>query len=99
MSADNWKMCPKCNEKALQEIAEMETLAKEKYGKISLTEYEKLKMDLNEKRSTITNDSGNETLREDYETYSDGYNLHINYGCSCEVCGFTFTFEWHVLMN
>ena len=79
MSADNWKVCPKCEEKQEKEIADY---TQQLYAKgLTFGEIETL---VNAKRNKFT-----ETLREDYEIYSEGFTVYVDYRCSCEKCGFS----------
>ncbi len=90
MSADNWRVCPKCViERKRQEIILDETL-KAFYGKITPEEYVVRVNQVNRAKASRQE----ETLREDYEigTKADGV-FFVSYGCSCEVCGFSFTFQ------
>ena len=47
MSADNYRICPRCNEKE-------------------------------------------ETLREDYEIYSEGNTIYFEYSCYCKKCRYRY---------
>lgn len=94
MSADNWTRCPKCcaewskrQDEAIQELSAS-------YGKVSQEEYATLK------EKTINPKRPDETLREDYEV-GVGVSLRnslvtlfsVSYGCSCQECGFSFSFN------
>jgi hypothetical protein len=88
MSADNWAICPKCklandkdNEKRLLDIGK-------KYGKIPADLYIE-----EAKKAAILIDL-QETLREDYELYTDEDGMfHISYSCRCSECGFNHKFK------
>lgn len=90
MSADNWKKCPKCADKLKVEIEHREKEIKEKYGKITLEKYEKLKVELESRKAQLNPTFEQSTLREDYEIYSEDYELYMKYSCSCEECGFSY---------
>jgi hypothetical protein len=84
MSANNWTICPKCNNK----ILELEKEISENYGKISELEYSRLKSTL--KRDTVTKN----TLREDYEIGIHKGEFEMSYGCSCSKCGFEYYYDY-----
>jgi predicted Zn-ribbon and HTH transcriptional regulator len=88
MSANGWKICPKCKAKIqADKDAELLKLG-ESYGKVDSQEYLKLANEAS-KEPEFT-----ESLREDYEFYLDEYYvLDIDYVCSCEQCGFKFSFH------
>ena len=90
MGADNYTICPNCNERADQEYEK----AKANYGIIPRTEYEyELQKAVDKMQSVET------TLREDYEFCidPDEWALEVRYACSCKVCGFKW--EWHKVFN
>lgn len=86
MSADRWSVCPKCYEDHLEKIAEMEKDLEASYGKVPIEVYRqkeellKLTQELDPKT----------TLREDWELYLEGAELHIRYEASCEECKLHF---------
>lgn len=88
MSADAWRICPQC--KAREVLKHKKPTAAEIYGKVSVDEYERMKLE----ELQIVEEDVEETLREDYEIYmrEDGM-LDISYSCSCSVCGFSVEFE------
>lgn len=85
MSADNWTGCPRCWGEHVK--ADPVGAAKKLYGTIPLEEFEAA---MGEAENTPAPGS---SLREDYTFYLDGFCLQINYSCSCETCGFTFSFN------
>lgn len=88
MSADNWRICPKCTgiNEAAYEASRKEIT--ESYGKVSAEEYLRL-VSIAPKPPIHL-----ETLREDYEigTFEDGEFL-VNYSCYCSACKFEFSFK------
>lgn len=90
MSADNWRVCPKCLKNDLLDAEAEKKQAKEAYGKVNEVEYLAIK-NRAENRSKITA----ENLREDYGIGmgTDG-SFVVEYRCSCDVCGFTFNYEY-----
>ena len=96
MGASNWKECPNCDaKKANHEISLREALA-EAYGKDSQESYEIKKTSLAEYEARTLDAS----LREDYEFYFDGERMELNvdYNCSCQHCGFSFSHNQVVLV-
>ena len=88
MSADAWRFCPKCTKDDVDKRKARKQELVDSYGKVSMKEYEKLKKKYNDKIEA------SETLREDYWLYTneDGV-FEVSYGCSCDVCGFSFQFN------
>jgi len=69
----------------------MEKELENSYGKISLSEWIDKKK-LIEKFNQYLEIDG-ETLREDWQIYFNELgHLVIDYGCSCDVCGFNYHF-------
>ena len=90
MSANNWRVCPKCLQSRSKERAEVEATMHEVYGKAPLAEFEELK----KKLDTLTVTNMPESLREDWELHTNGLGIFfVNYGCYCEECGFKFCFD------
>jgi len=89
MSGDNYRACPKCIAKALEDKKKLTEKIKTSYGKISEEKYLKL---VNELKS-FTIPTERQTLREDYEIgiYEGVFRVHYNGGCS--ACDFFFKFE------
>lgn len=83
MSADNWSFCPLCSQNRTDPIQAVQKL----YGKMSAEQYEHAMEDA---RNAPVQE---ETLREDYEFYLEDFSLSISYGCKCQDCGFTFSFN------
>lgn len=92
MSADNWARCPKCladhEAKAQADISDL----KKHYGKMDADEFSAKMADIKGRKQKPA-----DTLREDYEigVDSDGV-FRLNYGCSCERCGFEYTYQTEV---
>ncbi len=88
MSASNWAICPKC--KIEYEKANEKKLAKvqSRYGKIPSDEF------VNQLKETEEVKEIQETLREDYEIYTeDSGTFYVSYKCFCEVCKLKFEFK------
>lgn len=88
MSADNWRVCPKCTVIAETAYADSQKKIAISYGKISAEEYLKLV------NAAPKLPEPHETLREDYEigTYKDG-EFSVDYSCACTKCGLSFSFK------
>jgi len=82
MSADNWRICPKCHKNTVP-------LIKPEYGVVSEAEYlEAIKKEPEPEE---------ENLREDWDIGIDeDGSFFVNYSCFCELCGFRFEFEQEV---
>lgn len=83
MSANNWRHCPECSQNRTDPIRAAQKL----YGQVSAEEYEQ---GMEDARNA---DPQEESLREDYEFILEGFSLSISYGCTCQDCGFTFSFD------
>jgi len=87
MSATNWAVCPNCVKQEIEFQNQEKKNAQEAYGKVSEAEYNEMKARADTPRKLTA-----EHLREDYEVWIDkDLVFHFSYGCSCEVCGFTFS--------
>ena len=88
MSADNWTECPRCLEKEETEKNALKLKAESEYGKMPKAEYLELLRKSEEPLST------EQTLREDYEFWTDpDGKFSANYNCHCKICGFEHTFK------
>lgn len=96
MSADNWRMCPKCGICVCEEDVKAQRISavEKAYGVVPKEEYDRLVEDIDSPHGYEECD----TLREDYEVYSEDHTLYVYYSCSCEKCGFNFSFEKSVNM-
>lgn len=90
MSADNWRICPKCEETRLLTIQLSKDTLKKKYGKVSADEYEKMRSNV----EAAEHKTLEETLREDYELGVDGEGVFgIVYSAACQKCNYMFRYE------
>ena len=87
MIADSWSKCPKCKELTEKTKADLIEKVVEGYGEIPVEKYDSLVKEASEVVDL------EDTLREDYEFCLEGDNLNISYGCSCERCGFSYTYN------
>lgn len=90
MSADNYRVCPRCEEQLLLEREKEIQKAKDSYGKVPQEEFIKKSKQLD---IPLRIDP---TLREDWEVYGEGYNTDIRYSCSCSKCGLKHEFTAEV---
>lgn len=81
MSADNWAICPKCQQIKIN--------LSEAYGQVPAEEY----LALVEKAKSS---KSNYTLRENYEIGIHKGNFFVDYLASCEVCEFSFTYRYEI---
>lgn len=101
MSADNWRVCPKCTAKSLagydEKVKQLDEATKkiqEAYGRVPLEEYMTLINKTDKSVQDIEVLELEDTLREDYEIYiDDAGEFSVNYSASCSVCKFSFTFK------
>ena len=90
MSADNWRVCPKCKVKHDKSIEASEKKLNASYGKVDANEFLKAKMSHDE----LAAKKLDSTLREDYEigTDEDG-EFFVSYGCSCSACQWNYEYN------
>ncbi len=87
MSADRWTICPLCAKNERDRAAAAFAKAMESYGKVSVEEFEALKINATERPCK-------ESMREDWEIgMRDGGRFSLDYGCYCEECKFQWTFR------
>lgn len=88
MSADNWTICPKCKLKHESDFAKKREKVRESYGKIPSNLF------IASMEAVKEPPKLEETLREDYcQGMSDDGTYLCSYGCSCDKCGFSFSFK------
>lgn len=87
MSADNWRVCPRCQANKNRNLAEEMNKVAASYGKVPPSEYvESMKRFGAEQPIELT-------LREEYELgMTENGTVYISYACACE-CGFGFSFK------
>ena len=88
MSADNWTYCPKCQEMARKRAEKLNEQIASSYGKVSIENYTALAKEANNPPKL------EETLREDYEVGIYGGEFTVSYTASCNVCKFTFGYDF-----
>ena len=89
MSANNWRTCPECSRERNAAIEAVKAM----YGKVPFDVFNRGM----EKAKDIP--SKEASLREDWEIYSVDRILHIKYECSCDDCGFSFTYKNEIIMK
>ena len=91
MSADNWRICPKCLQDEREKLAKLQKKAAESYGKLSSDKW----VILNQEAMADPEEKLEETLREDYW---QGVNADGVYGacysCYCTVCGWKWDYKF-----
>ena len=88
MSADAWRVCPKCKHRA--EVARNEKIKKADaaYGRITPDEWKRMNDDANKPIKL------GETFREDYEILMDeSGEFSIRYSGRCTKCGWGHEFD------
>lgn len=90
MSADNWRVCPKCLAKEEAKLQKLQQEADDVYGEVSKEEY----LELRKKVFQFVIPECI-TFREDYEIYTDDrLQLTISYHGECTECDETKTFRY-----
>jgi len=90
MSADNWTTCPKCEDVRSRIIEKAEARAASSYGSVSVEEFDRLRKEAAELRSSPLK----QTFREDYEFVgADGGEVLAIYSGGCATCGIKVKFE------
>ena len=95
MSADYWRVCPKCKKGASESFNKEIEEVKKLYGTIGVDEYEaKINEIKGRKVKEILEhaDDDNGNFREDYEFYMDGDDLVVSYLGQCTKCDFKVPF-------
>jgi hypothetical protein len=89
MSANNWRICPKCSAASNAAASEARKKTKEAYGCVSSTEYGKMVQQIKDWKSP------GETLREDYElgVQKNGV-FSVAYFATCTECGWSFEYRF-----
>ena len=83
MSADAWRVCPKC-------LQSSEKKKESSYGKVSEEEYLRILVELDSLK-----DDDTRTMREDYEIFTDSDGVfYLKYSCNCSVCHFHFEYKY-----
>lgn len=83
MSADAWRICPKCKHEAESNRDTRILECSKSHGKIPALQY---LADLEVANKPVELE---ETLREDYEVFTDeSGNFYFSYGCRCQNCDF-----------
>ena len=88
MSANNWRECPRCMKRAIEEKEAAVVAAKASYGKAPPEEYEAA---MAEARKPVVHE---ETFREDYELgVLESGKFFVNYSGTCTRCGLSHEFS------
>jgi len=92
MSAENWRMCPVCRNKAIQEWEDRVADAQSKYGVIESNEFLELWASVQDSKPKYGCEV-DETLREDYEIGVEDDRFFVSYSSRCMTCGFEHKFK------
>lgn len=95
MSANNWRVCPQCKKNWLNELKTVEQRCgkelSEAYGKVPAKDYMDLCQVMDARINSVEGVPPGETLREDYEIYTDEHGgFYSGYWSSCTTCGYKF---------
>ena len=87
MSADNWAVCPRCEQHRQSQLKSERAAVASLYGTVPVEEF-------NDRRDglvALEAETPPHTFREDYEFYGvEEGTLHIVYSGGCKVCGLKF---------
>ena len=86
MSPRNWADCPRCAKNHEEAHAKRLAALDRAYGVVSVDEYMKMG-----KEASVAAGPPKETMREDYEVGVTGEKFTLSYGCTCNVCGWSFS--------
>ena len=89
MSADNWTVCPNCQEKRNKEIEARTKKINAAYGTVSREKY----AELNEELKTFEQTKIGQNLREDYEQGILNGEYYLSYSAVCTICKWSFKKE------
>lgn len=89
MSADNWRVCPNCEQTLWEKWENEKEQLRKSYGKIPAEKFVEESQRLAEQPEVDES-----SLREDYEIgiYDDG-KFHVNYSGRCQQCGYGFNYK------
>lgn len=95
MSANNYRLCPKCRSVELRELDSFRNKVDQSYGKIPLEDFEKMRKEQKEREEKFSNPEEEKmTLREDWEIRMDeSGEFRLRYNCQCSQCGFSFEYQ------
>lgn len=88
MSPTNWRECPQCDARRDAQIESLDRIILEAES-MSGQQFRELQQRLDKLKKAVPEES----LREHYEIGTDSKGFHVQYSCSCHVCGFDYVFE------
>lgn len=89
MSADNWAICPKCQELTDDRQEMLEEKLSKSYGVVPPEEYLRL---FENSRKKVNLEP---TLREDYEIgILNTAEFYVRYEAVCRTCGFSYAYKY-----
>lgn len=86
MSANNWTKCPNCEKNYKSRVDGIKAL----YGKIPEEAYSKKLAEAQQADKKLPNVN---TLREDYEVYTQDGIFYCSYCCYCTECKFQWSYK------
>lgn len=86
MSANNYRICPKCQAAEASRCEAARVKADKAYGVVTPAEFDAL-------RAEAVPRELEETLAEYYELGIRRGQFSVNYSAGCQTCGFRFKFE------
>lgn len=89
MSADNWRVCPKCKKTAEAKKAHEKAAVQKAYGEVSIVEFLLIR---NKAEAVVQLE---DTLREDYFIGIDEKGkFHVDYTGCCDECGLKHEYHY-----
>lgn len=90
MSADSWRVCPRCRQKELDRLGELSERVSAGYGVLPIEEFDALRSEL----AKGIDERKIQTFREDYEFYgAESGEVKYSYSGHCQVCGLGVDFD------
>ncbi|MGG5257491.1 hypothetical protein [Phycicoccus avicenniae] len=94
MSADNWARCPKCLDRAHEQVLDLQAKVNASYGEVSIEEFDRLRSELSRRAIDLDDPTSFQTLREEYEFHgAEQGKVTAAYGAGCTVCGLSASFS------
>ena len=85
MSADNWTVCPKCEERTKEAKEHKELISA--HGKIELAKSNEMQVKYQQEMEPV------QSMREDYELGIREGVFEVSYSSYCETCKFEFKYK------
>lgn len=95
MSADNWRVCPRCELNRVKQADKAAADAAKAYGKVPLVEYKRME----QKAAGIRDRNLDARFREDYDQGVGVTGVYsVSYHGSCQECGLEFSYKYETMV-